>query len=82
MTPYKIHQLVNGNALQTFLQNEWRPTLGSWTWYILIKEPKELLLNQGSLLFNVSTKTIQTRKVFKKKHTCGLLFAKLSYTFA
>ena len=37
---------------------------------------------QGSLLFNVSTKTIQTRKVFKKKHTCGLLFAKLSYTFA
>ena len=24
---------------------------------------------------------IQTRKVFKKKHTCGLLFAKVGYTF-
>ena len=24
---------------------------------------------------------IKTRKVFKKKHTCGLLFAKLGYTF-
>ena len=23
----------------------------------------------------------RTRKVFKKKHTCGLLFAKLGYTF-
>ena len=25
--------------------------------------------------------TYKTRKVFKKKHTCGLLFAKLGYTF-
>ena len=25
--------------------------------------------------------TYRTRKVFKKKHTCGLLFAKLGYTF-
>ena len=24
---------------------------------------------------------VKTRKVFKKKHTCDLLFAKLGYTF-
>ena len=24
---------------------------------------------------------LNTRKVFKEKHTCGLLFAKLGYTF-
>ena len=25
---------------------------------------------------------LKTRKVFKKIHTCGLLFAKLGYTFS
>ena len=29
-----------------------------------------------------STGHLETRKVFKKNHTCGLLFLKLGYTFS
>ena len=36
-------------------------------------------LDRDLLMFIVQL--VQTRKVFKKKHTCGLLFAKLGCAF-
>ena len=44
---------------------------------------EKILIDFDLGLYIVLSQTLfqPTRKVFKKKHTCGLLFAKLGYTF-